>query len=95
MTQNGAILLVLVVGGLLAAKWLERRGKKNPPQAKRSKDPLDNPLLWWSETDAFTVRDLLNGGVSIIGRAGSGKTSSSGREIGQAILNLGMKESKK
>ena len=35
----------------------------------------------------FTIRDLLNGGVAITGRAGSGKTSSSGREIAQAIIN--------
>ena len=49
-------------------------------------DALDRVLIFWNASDVFTVRDLLNGGVSIIGRAGSGKTSSSGKLLGNAIV---------
>src|ERR1017187_4451943 len=49
-------------------------------------DALDSVLFMWTARDPFTVRDLLNGGVSIIGRAGSGKTSSSGKLLGNAIV---------
>jgi hypothetical protein len=47
---------------------------------------LDAILFMWTPKDPFTVRDLMNGGVSIIGRAGSGKTSSSGKLLGNAIV---------
>jgi len=50
------------------------------------KDSLVSVLLWWGENDAFTVRDLLNGGVAIFGRTGSGKTSSSGKALANAIV---------
>ena len=79
------VLLALTVIGLGIARWLEKRQHCLPP--KRKDDPLERPLLSWSEGNPFTVRNLLNGGVSITGRAGSGKTSSSGREIGQAIVD--------
>jgi hypothetical protein len=49
-------------------------------------DTLDAVLFLWTAGNPFTVRDLLNGGVSIIGRAGSGKTSSSGRILGNAVV---------
>jgi hypothetical protein len=49
-------------------------------------DGLDAILFLWKTSDPFTVRDLCNGGVSIMGRAGSGKTSSSGKLIGNAIV---------
>ena len=55
-------------------------------QATKS-DPLGHVLFRWTDKDPFTVRDLLNGGVSIMGRVGSGKTSGSGRWIGEAIIN--------
>jgi hypothetical protein len=45
---------------------------------------LDAPLLKWSRSDVFTVRDLLNN-VAIYGRSGSGKTMYSGRHLGRAI----------
>jgi hypothetical protein len=48
-------------------------------------NPLDVPLLWWSNSDPFRVRDLLNGGVAIFGRSGSGKSSGSGYQLGKAI----------
>lgn len=53
------------------------------------KDSLASVLLWWGENDAFTVRDLLNGGVAIFGRTGSGKTSSSGKALANAIVRHG------
>ena len=83
MTQS-LILLLLILMALAVARWCEKRSFKRLPKPIR--DLLDRPLLYWSDGNPFTVRDLLNGGVSITGRAGSGKTSSSGREIGQAII---------
>ncbi|OWK40995.1 type IV secretory system conjugative DNA transfer family protein [Fimbriiglobus ruber] len=61
------------------ARWV--RGRVFP-----APDELDRRLLWWTPADPFTVRDLLNGGVSIVGRAGSGKTSSSGRALAAAVV---------
>lgn len=51
-------------------------------------DGLGRVLLHWDEDNAFTVRDLLNGGVAIFGRTGSGKTSSSGKALAHAIVSL-------
>jgi hypothetical protein len=48
--------------------------------------PLDQVLFRWTEYDPFRVRDLLNGGCLILGRAGSGKTSSSGKMLMQSIV---------
>jgi hypothetical protein len=62
--------------------FLFRGGKKNVRVLL-----LDQVLLWWAPRDPFRVRDLLNGGVLILGRAGSGKTSSSGTTIGRAIVS--------
>lgn len=53
---------------------------------RRSPDPLANTLLRWSQHDRLTVRDLLNGGIAVFGRSGSGKTSSSGKAIGRSII---------
>jgi hypothetical protein len=47
--------------------------------------PLDRALFNWTPYDPFRVRDLLNGGCLILGRAGSGKTSSSGKTLMQAV----------
>jgi hypothetical protein len=49
--------------------------------------PLDRALFNWTPYDPFRVRDLLNGGCLILGRAGSGKTSSSGRMLMQAVVD--------
>ncbi|MDB5346005.1 MAG: AAA-like domain protein [Schlesneria sp.] len=56
------------------------------PGVPKPFDPLDMTLLNWNDMDRFTKRHLLNGGVCVTGRAGSGKTSSSGRLIGNAII---------
>jgi len=49
-------------------------------------DPLDATLLRWNPVDRLSLRDLLSGGVCITGRSGSGKTSSSGRIIANAVI---------
>ena len=54
---------------------------------RSSGDPLDRKLFHWPSGEPFTVRQLLDGGVSVIGRVGSGKTSSSGKHLGRAIVN--------
>jgi hypothetical protein len=64
---------------------LQQLRPKPPPH---SDDPLDRVLFHWGPRDFFTVRDLLNGGVCVIGRAGSGKTSSSGKLIGRSIAGV-------
>lgn len=52
----------------------------------RSKDYLDYKLLAWSKRDVYTVRSLMQS-LLILGITGSGKTSSSGRTIGQKVVN--------
>jgi type IV secretory pathway TraG/TraD family ATPase VirD4 len=79
------IVAFVMMGGmafmvLVAVVRLFLKRKRGRP------DPLDHVLFWWTNEDSFTVRNLLNGGVSIIGRAGSGKTSSSGKLLGNAIV---------
>ena len=59
--------------------WFKRKQK--------NLHPLDQELFRWNERDAYRVRDLLNGGCLIVGRAGSGKTSSSGRLLMQSIVD--------
>src|ERR1700722_17466689 len=55
--------------------------KRRQPRA-----PLDRLLLNWTPSDLLTVRGLLNGGIAVFGRSGSGKTSSSGQVIGRSIV---------
>jgi hypothetical protein len=93
MDRNPAIPIGMGVVLVLLA-IVNRMGKRQPkanglPALPRSapSHALDRPLFHWTPHDAFTVRDLLNGGLLILGRAGSGKTSSSGRQLMQAIVN--------
>ena len=51
-------------------------------------DLLDQILFRWGPSDPFTVRQCLNGGVCVIGRAGSGKTSSSGKLLARSIVGM-------
>ncbi len=78
----GLIFLAL----LMAAAYGIQRLKAVRATLASAKDTLASVLLWWGENDAFTVRDLLNGGVAIFGRTGSGKTSSSGKALANAIV---------
>ena len=78
----GLIFLAL----LMAAAYAIQKRKAIQATLGTVKDSLASVLLWWGEKDAFTVRDLLNGGVAIFGRTGSGKTSSSGKALANAIV---------
>ncbi|WP_437193668.1 type IV secretory system conjugative DNA transfer family protein [Planctomicrobium sp. SH527] len=84
---------VLLLGGggfilmLLGVMPGQRRGNTSYKR-RRSPDGLDRVLFAWNDSDRFTVRDLLNGGVAIFGRTGSGKTSSSGKAIANALARL-------
>lgn len=55
---------------------------------KRSPYHLDTPLLNFSPTDAFTIRDACEG-VHITGSIGSGKSSGSGETIAKSYLRAG------
>ena len=84
---------VLLLGGggfalLLIGVMPKRHRVTTKHTARRHGDVLDCELLSWNESDRFTVRDLLNGGVAILGRTGSGKTSSSGKAIANALARL-------
>ena len=85
MTDNDMIGIAAVGAAIVAAKLIDR-WRKRPAILRKTKEPLENGLLAWTQNDVFTIRDLLNGGVAITGRAGSGKTSSSGKDIGNAII---------
>jgi hypothetical protein len=76
------ILVVCFLGGVFLAL-----GQKPKVKEKIITGILDQVLLMWTDRDPFRIRDLLNGGVLVLGRAGSGKTSSSGRTLMQAIVN--------
>lgn len=84
-------ILLLGSGGfvlvLMGAMPNRRRGTGSHIR-RRQPDMLDHVLLGWNDSDRFTVRDLLNGGVAIFGRTGSGKTSSSGKAIANALARL-------
>ena len=56
---------------------------------RRRRCALDQPLLAWSKQDWLTVRGLLNGGFAILGSSGSGKTSSSGKQLARSIVSQG------
>ena len=81
----GMMLFVIIFA---IVRQVAIRRKASPAPSGQPPTPLDAPLFHWSPHDPFRVRDLLNGGVLILGRAGSGKTSSSGRTIMQAIVNF-------
>lgn len=84
--------LGVLVGGLGGLGLMAHAAFGNIKQKMvRHKQPahaLDRVLLNWDEENAFTLRDLLAGGLSVYGRTGSGKTSSSGKAIGRAIVRV-------
>jgi len=85
-------VLALVVAGAGIACMASALLVKSPiatALAGKVMDALDAVLLHWNRADAFTVRDLLNGGVAIFGRTGSGKTSSSGKALARAVVQYG------
>jgi len=83
--KNAAICIWFVLGAFSVLLGICPNKSK---LKKDARDVLARVLFMWTKHDAFTVRDLLNGGVSIMGRSGSGKTSSSGRHIAEALVRL-------
>ncbi len=80
---------VAIAGGLAGLACMAHAALCNHTRRQRqATDGLDRVLLHWNEENAFTMRDLLNGGVAIFGRTGSGKTSSSGKALARAIVGL-------
>ena len=79
--------LVLAGGGVLC--MVSALLTSRPKLHHKIRDALDAALLRWSDSDLFTVRDLLSGGAAIFGRTGSGKTSSSGKALAKAIVGYG------
>jgi hypothetical protein len=49
-------------------------------------DPLEDILIVWPTGDPFTCRHLVEGGVAIMGRSGSGKSSGSLNRLAKAII---------
>lgn len=80
---------LIFIAVIMALNYAVIRRKAIKHAATATRDALASVLLWWGEKDAFTVRELLNGGVAIFGRSGSGKTSSSGKALGKAIVGYG------
>ena len=78
---------VALVVAAVVRRWSTRKRQADQGN-KLAASGLDQALFKWSDRDPFRVRDLLNGGALIVGRAGSGKTSSSGRTLMQAIVNF-------
>ncbi len=76
------------IAAVMAINYAIIRRKPVRNAGKAVRDMLDAILLWWSKDDALTLRDLLNGGVAVFGRTGSGKTSSSGKAIANGIVRV-------
>jgi len=85
MTVNDMIGIAVVGTGIVVAKVVDN-WRRRPAIYRKTKEPLEKGLLSWTQNDVFAVRDLLDGGVAITGRSGSGKTSSSGKDISNAII---------
>lgn len=56
--------------------------------SRRAADTRAYPLLNLSRHDVMTAGDLLNGGVSVFGQSGSGKSSGSGKALAEAIVAM-------
>lgn len=95
----GVVPFVVFFGGGLfniwAAFWPKKYffsfmlGKQNPP----GKTPpattgfLDTVLMRFTPNDCYRGREFLAGGVCIMGKTGSGKTSSSGYQLARALVS--------
>ena len=80
---------LIAIGLAGAAHYAINRFKRRRNAEKAAEaDPLGRVLFRWGEDAPCTVRDLLAGGIVIFGRAGSGKTSSSGYQNGKALARL-------
>lgn len=73
------------VAGWLGWPW-SRQG--NGTTASSRNFDLDTTVLEWLPGIPFSARDLVAGGVLLLGRSGSGKTSSSGHLLGRRIVAM-------
>lgn len=80
MTDQDLFGVTLLAGA--AALLISARKKK---MKKPLPDPLDHVLMTWAPGEPFSVRDLLSGGVLVMGRPGSGKSSGSGKMMMRSI----------
>jgi hypothetical protein len=87
MDDHPLATVILAVAFFAWGFMRRKRTAKTVSRAAQRRSVLDTPLFYWTRSDPFTIRDLLNGGALILGRAGSGKTSSSGRMLMQAIVS--------
>jgi hypothetical protein len=81
-----ASIWVCCVLGTLSILLAMRPGKS--ALRKNARDVLERVLFMWTPTDPCTLRDALSGGIAIFGGTGSGKTSGSGKLIGEALVRL-------
>ena len=90
MPGDKPLIAALGIGGLACMAHAAYRGLTAGQSVRPSLsgEGLERTLLNWTPDDLFCVRDLLNGGVAVFGRTGSGKTSSSGKALGNAIVRL-------
>jgi hypothetical protein len=72
-------------GGAVAAGRNARASPGIPAKARAVL--LDQVLLSWTPDDHLTLRDILNGGCIILGRPGSGKSSSSSFKLLKAAVD--------
>lgn len=75
---------VTLLAGVVAALVVSVRKKKLKKAVPA--DPLDHAMMTWAPGEPFSVRDLTAGGVCIMGRPGSGKTSGSGKMLMRSIV---------
>lgn len=71
-------VIVLAIWGLVA--WKKRGANVAMPS-----DPLDTPIMQWTQGCYLTVRQLL-ANILILGATGSGKTSGSGKQLMRSIV---------
>ncbi len=53
---------------------------------RQSKPLLDQVVMHWAAGDPLRVREVLNGGIAVLGASGTGKTSGAGKKIGAGIV---------
>jgi hypothetical protein len=72
------------------ARVLSLRPARPEAIIMRKGNLLDKRILGLSDKDWLTLRDLVEGGVLITGRLGSGKSSTSGRALAYGLLRAGL-----
>ena len=80
-------LLILAASWLVSlVGWLNGAGIRQTASRSLSGALLDVVLMAWGPDDVLTLKDLLNGGIVIFGRPGSGKSSSSSYQLMMSIV---------